>query len=64
MAPLGVYPLNSFHVSSLFGARPEDAKTLKALANIPSRDNETAKLMRFRGIESSEWVRSKGPIAL
>ena len=62
MAPLGVYPLNSFHVSSLFGARPEDAKTLKA--NIPSRDNETAKLMRFRGIESSEWVRSKGPIAL
>ena len=36
--PSGCLFFNNFQVSSLFGARPEDAKILQALANISQRD--------------------------
>ena len=49
------WPLWVFHECiSLLGARLEDTKTQQDLAIMPSRDNETAKSMRFREIESSE----------
>ena len=62
--PSGCLSLNSFHVSSQLGARPEDTKIPQAFTNMPSWDNKTAKSMTFREIESSEWERSKGPVAL